>query len=67
MPIMPAFGWDIPSYMITGGLFVIFLLAFLISPLSRHWENVLFKIAVAGFWAFVALWIVKSLMRIFLD
>ncbi len=58
---MPEFGWDVPNYYITGVLLLLFLVALLISPLSKYWENIFFKIAVAGFWAFLILWVVKLL------
>ncbi len=57
---MTLFGWDIPYYRITTGLFSLFLLAFIASRFSKHWENILFKAAVSGFWALVVLWCVSS-------
>ncbi len=61
---MSLFGWDIPYYMITAGLFTLFFLAFIVSRFSKHWENVLFKTAVSGFWALVALWAVSSMVHL---
>lgn len=58
---MSLFGWNIPYYAITAGLFSLFFVAMLIAPFSRFWENVFFKSAVSGFWALVALWAVASL------
>ncbi len=58
---MPEFGWDVPNYVITGVLLFLFLVALLIAPLSKYWENIFFKIAVAGFWAYFTLWVVKVL------
>ena len=63
---MSLFGWDIPLYLITTGLFTLFALAFIASRFSKHWENVLFKTAVSGLWALVALWAVSGLVH-FLD
>ena len=57
------FGWEIPLYAITGGLFALLFLALVASRFSRFWENVLFKSAVAGFWALVVLWAVSSLIH----
>ena len=61
---MSVFGWDIPPYILTFSLFALFALAFMMSRFSKKWENVLFKIAVAGFWALVVLWLIQSLFRI---
>ena len=61
---MSLFGWNIPYYMITAGLFILFASAFVASRFSRHWENVLFKTAVSSFWALVALWAVSRLIRL---
>ena len=57
---MTLFGWNIPYYMITTGLFSLFLLAFIASRFSKHWENILFKAAVSVFCALVVLWCVSS-------
>lgn len=59
---MSVFGWDIPSYIFTSSLFALFALALLISRFSKKWENLLFKSAVAGFWALVALWLIQSFL-----
>jgi uncharacterized membrane protein YvlD (DUF360 family) len=59
---MSLFGWTIPYYMITAGLFLLFAGAFVASRFSKYWENVFFKIAVSGFWALVAIWAVSSLI-----
>ncbi len=61
---MSLFGWDIPYYIITAGLFSLFVLAFIASRFNKHWENVIFKMAVSGFWALVALWAVSSLVHL---
>ena len=61
---MSVFGWEVPPYILTFSLFALFALAFLMSRFSKKWENVLFKTAVAGFWALVALWLINSLLRI---
>lgn len=61
---MSLFGWNIPYYMITAGLFILFTSAFVASRFSKHWENVFFKTAVSGFWALVALWAVSSLIHL---
>ncbi len=61
---MSLFGWNIPYYMITAGLFILFAGAFVASRFSKHWENVFFKTAVSGFWALVALWAVSSLVHL---
>ena len=61
---MSLFGWNIPYYLITAGLFTLFAAAFIASRFSKHWENVFFKTAVAGFWALVALWAVSSLIHL---
>lgn len=61
---MSLFGLNIPYYMITIGLFVLFAGALIASRFSKHWENVLFKAAVSGFWALVALWAVSSLVHL---
>ena len=60
---MSIFGWDVPPYIFTFSLFALFALAFLMSRFNKKWENVLFKSAVAGFWALVALWLIQSLLR----
>ena len=60
---MSLFGWIIPYYMITTGLFLLFAGAFVASRFSKHLENVFFKTAVSGFWALVALWAVSSLIH----
>lgn len=60
---MTLFGWNIPYYMITAGLFLLFAGALVASRFSKHWENVFFKTAVSGFWALVALWAVSSLIH----
>lgn len=60
---MTLFGWNIPYYMITTGLFSLFLLALIASRFSKHWENVFFKAAVSGFWALIVLWFVSSLFH----
>ena len=59
---MSVFGWDIPSYIFPSSLFALFALALLISRFSKKWENLLFKSAVAGFWALVALWLIQSFL-----
>lgn len=59
---MSVFGWEIPSYILTSSLFALFALALLISRFSKKWENLLFKSAVAGFWALVALWLIQSFL-----
>ena len=64
---MSLFGWNIPYYMITAGLFILFAGAFIASRFSKHWENVFFKAAVSGFWALVALWAVSSLIQLLSD
>lgn len=61
---MPGFGWDIPSYYITGGLFILFALAMVASRFNKQWEAILFKTAVAGFWALALLWLAKFLFRL---
>lgn len=61
---MTIFGWNIPSYILTFSLFALFTLAFLMSRFSKKWENRLFKSAVAGFWALVAIWLIQSLMQL---
>lgn len=61
---MSLFGLNIPYYMITTGLFILFAGALIASRFSKHWENVLFKAAVSGFWALVALWAVSSLVHL---
>ncbi len=60
---MSLFGWSIPYYLITAGLFILFGMAFVASRFSKHWESVFFKTAVSGFWALVALWAVSSLIH----
>jgi uncharacterized membrane protein YvlD (DUF360 family) len=60
---MSLFGWSIPYYLITTGLFTLFAMAFVASRFSKHWESVFFKTAVSGFWALVALWAVSSLIH----
>lgn len=60
---MPGFGWNIPLPYITGAIFLIFLLAFLVSPFSRYWESVFFKTGVACFWAVALLWLIKGLLH----
>ncbi len=60
---MSLFGWSIPYYLITAGLFILFAMAFVASRFSKHWESVFFKTAVSGFWALVALWVVSSLIH----
>jgi len=60
---MSLFGWSIPYYLITAGLFILFAMAFVTSRFSKHWESVFFKTAVSGFWALVALWAVSSLIH----
>ena len=62
---MSLFGWNIPYYMVTAGLFVLFAGAFVASRFSKRWENIFFKTAVSGFWALVALWAVSSLIYFF--
>ena len=62
---MSLFGWNIPYYMITAGLFILFVGALVASRFSKHWENIFFKTAVSGFWALVALWAVSSLIYFF--
>ena len=62
---MSLFGWNIPYYMITTGLFALFAGAFVASRFSKRWENIFFKTAVSGFWALVALWAVSSLIYFF--
>ncbi|CAI2719516.1 hypothetical protein [Nitrospina watsonii] len=64
---MPGFGWNIPFPYITAALFLVFLLAFLVSPFSRHWENILFKTGTALFWAVLALWAIKGIWYAFLN
>lgn len=64
---MSVFGWDVPTYIFTFSLFALFALAFMMSRFSKKWENVLFKSAVAGFWALVALWLIQSLSRLVMD
>ena len=61
---MSLFGFNIPYYMITTGLFILFAGALIASRFSKNWENVLFKAAVSGFWALVALWAVSSLVHL---
>ncbi|MDH5763457.1 MAG: hypothetical protein OEZ51_10770 [Nitrospinota bacterium] len=61
---MSLFGWNIPYYLITFGLFILFALAFIASRFSKFWESVFFKTAVSGFWALVALWAVSSLIHL---
>jgi len=56
------FGWSIPNYWITAGLFLLFAAALIASRFSKHWENVFFKAAVSGVWALVALWVVSILI-----
>jgi uncharacterized membrane protein YvlD (DUF360 family) len=60
---MSLFGWNIPYYLITAGLFILFATAFVASRFSKLWESVFFKTAVSGFWALVALWAVSSLIH----
>lgn len=60
---MSLFGWNIPYYMITSGLFLLLTGAFVVSWFSKHWENIFFKTAVSGFWALVTLWVVSSLIH----
>jgi hypothetical protein len=60
---MSLFGWNIPYYLITAVLFVLFAAALVASRFSKHWENIFFKTAVSGFWALVALWAVSSLIH----
>ncbi len=60
---MSLFGWSIPYYLITAGIFILFAMAFVASRFSKHWESVFFKTAVSGFWALVALWAVSSLIH----
>ena len=57
---MSLFGWDIPLYLITTGLFTLFTLAFIASRFSKHWENIIFKTAMSGFRARVVLWAESS-------
>lgn len=61
---MALFGWNIPYYAITAGLFGLFALALLAAPFSRFWESVFFKSAVSGFWALVVLWAMSSLIHL---
>ena len=63
-PGQSLFGWTIPYYLITAGLFLLFTGAFIASRFSKHWENIFFKAAVSGFWALVALWAVSSLVHL---
>ncbi|MCF8721834.1 hypothetical protein [Nitrospina gracilis] len=63
---MPGFGWNIPLPYITGAVFLIFLLAFAVSPFSPRWENILFKTGTALFWAVLCLWAIKGLLHAFL-
>ena len=58
---MLGFGWDIPFVYITSTLFVLFALAFAVSPFSKYWEAILFKTAVSGFWAVALLWLIQFL------
>ena len=62
---MSLFGWTIPYYMITTGLFILFVGAFIASRFSKHWKTVFFKTAVSGFWALVTLWAISSLIHFF--
>ena len=61
---MSIFGWNIPTYVITFSLFSLFALAFMMSRFSKKWENLLFKSAVAGFWALIAIWMIQILSRL---
>jgi len=61
---VPGFGWDIPLYYITGGLFILFALALAASRFNKEWEDILFKTAVAGFWAIALLWLFKFLFQL---